>query len=349
MSAPLYYRPLAQTDACRPPGALTLAGGWCWFDRAEVLSRKGSQGLIAAQDIPAPVLARLCAPRPVLAGLAMDRPQLMGIVNATPDSFSDGGRFLGLGPALARAQAMAAAGMAIVDIGGESTRPGADYIAPEDEIARTQPLIAALRAAGFGLPISIDTRKAAVARAALAAGADLVNDVSGLAFDPAMTGLLAGEGAAAGLCLMHAQGLPEDMQRDPRYGDVLLDVYDWLEAALQRAEAAGLARARICLDPGIGFGKTLAHNLALIRGLSLFHALGCPLLLGVSRKRFIGTLSAAAIGQADIAPDQRLPGTLAVTLAGLDQGVQIHRLHDLPEIAQGLALWQAGRDGPWAH
>ena len=220
-----------------------------------------------------------------------------------------------------------------MDIGGESTRPGATEVSEDEEISRTAPVIAALREHGFDAPISIDTRKALVADQALESGADMLNDVSALAFDPAMVEVA--EVSSAPICLMHAQGLPEDMQDDPRYNDVLLDVYDYLESRIALAEAHGVERANIIADPGIGFGKTLAHNLALIRGLSLFHGLGCALLLGVSRKRFIGTIGQAEQAQA------RMPGTLAVTLAGLNAGVQIHRVHDVAEISQGIRLWDA--------
>ncbi|MGL4280553.1 MAG: dihydropteroate synthase, partial [Albidovulum sp.] len=258
------------------------------------------------------------------------------ILNVTPDSFSDGGRFDRPKAAFAHARAMVEAGAEILDIGGESTRPGAAAVSAEEEIARTAPVIRALRRAGVMVPVSIDTRKAPVARAALEAGARFVNDVAALSFDPQ----IAREAAEAGvpLCLMHAQGTPATMQNDPRYADVLLDVYDFLEAAIARAEAAGIPRERIVVDPGIGFGKTVAHNLTLLRGLSLFHQTGCVILLGASRKRFIGALSGGeAAGQAD----RRGPGTLAVTLAGVQQGVQIHRLHDMVEAKQALRLWQA--------
>jgi dihydropteroate synthase len=331
-----YYRPVAQIDPVRPPGARVLAGGWCWFDRVEVLTRAGSAGLIAAADLPPDVAARLCAPRAPVAGVAWDAPRIMGIVNTTPDSFSDGGRFAGVPEAAAAARAMAAAGADMLDIGGESTRPGATVVPEAEEIARTAPVIAAL--GGVGVPVSIDTRKAAVARAALAAGATLVNDVSALGFDAEMAAAVAGSGAA--LALMHAQGTPETMQRAPTYDDVVLDVYDFLEARVAAAEAAGIDRARILIDPGIGFGKTEAHNLALLRSLAILHGLGCPILLGASRKRFIGR-----IGGADRA-DARGPGTLAVTLAAVAQGVQLHRVHDVAELAQGLRLWRAlGSEG----
>lgn len=327
-----YFRPIAMTDPARPAGALTLAGGWCWFDRVEVLSRAAKGRIIAASEVPAPVRQRLTAPRPDLAGLALDRPRLMGILNVTPDSFSDGGRFLATDAALAQARTMAE-GAEIIDIGGESTRPGAVEVAVEEEIARTAPVIRALRAGGLTAPISIDTRKAPVAKAALEAGASLVNDVSAFDFDPSLGPLVAA--ARAPVVLMHAQGVPATMQDDPQYADVLLDVYDALAARLARAEALGIDRARIMLDPGIGFGKTQAHNLTLLRGLSLLHGLGCPILLGTSRKRFIGSIGGAA------EPEARAPGSIATALVGVAQGVQVVRVHDVAETRQALRLWQA--------
>ncbi|WP_102222927.1 dihydropteroate synthase [Acidimangrovimonas sediminis] len=326
-------------DAARPEGAPSLAGGWCWFDRVEVLQRGGSVGVVGVSDLPQAVMARLCAPRAALAGLGMNRPRIMGILNVTPDSFSDGGMFDAPEAALAHARSMRAAGAEMLDIGGESTRPGAAEVPVEAEAARVAPVIAALRAGGDEGAISVDTRKAGVARAAVAAGADLVNDVSAMLFDPAMAGAVAETGAA--LCLMHAQGVPETMQADPRYDDVLLDVYDHLEERVAAAEAAGIPRARICVDPGIGFGKRPQHNLALLRGLSLFHGLGCPVLLGVSRKKFIGTIGRAAEAR------DRAPGSIALALGAVAQGVQILRVHDVAQTAQALALWQAQWQLDW--
>jgi len=332
----IYWRPLPSSDPARPRGAMTLAGGWLWFDRIEVLERGRGAQVVAAHEAPPEVIARLTEPRATMAGLSWDRPRLMGILNITPDSFSDGGRFDR--PEAAHEQARnLAKGADILDIGGESTRPGAADVPCDQEIARTVPVIAALRANGMTLPISIDTRKAQVASAALHAGANMVNDVAGLTHDPALGPLVAQRGVP--VCLMHAQGTPQTMQASPQYDDVLLDVYDWLSARIAATEALGVPRSRIMVDPGIGFGKTLDHNLALLRRLSLFHALGCVVLLGVSRKRFIGT-----IGGAD-QPDERLPGTLALTMAGIAQGAQLHRVHDIPEARQALALWQAATGG----
>lgn len=335
-----YFRPIPMTDPARPAGAVTLAGGWCWFDRAEVLSRDGSGRVIPLKEIPAEIRDRLTAPRAPLTGLDLGMPKLMGILNVTPDSFSDGGRFHASDAALSHAEALAEAGADILDIGGESTRPGADVVEVAEEIARTAPVISALRSRGMGLPISIDTRKADVAKAALDAGADFVNDVAALGYDPDLSALVAQRGVP--VCVMHAQGDPATMQKDPRYDNVLLDVFDFLAERVDTAANAGIPRDRIVVDPGIGFGKTVAHNLALIRGLSLFHGLGCPILLGVSRKRFIGTLGGGAAGSQ---ADQRVPGTIAVTLAGLAQGVQLHRVHDIVETKQAMRLWTAVNAG----
>lgn len=330
----LYVRPLVQMGRARPADALPLAGGWSWFSHVEVLERGRPPTMVPARDLSDAIAHRLTAPRPDVAGLSMDIPRLMGILNVTPDSFSDGGRYLDPGAAIVQARAMAAAD--ILDIGGESTRPGAVTVPEAEEIARTAPVISAIRSEWPG-PISIDTRKAAVAQAALDAGADVINDVAALTYDPAMAGLCAESGAP--VCLMHAQGDPETMQDAPHYNDVLLDVYDWLEARVRAAEAAGIPRERIVVDPGIGFGKTVQHNLALLSGLSLFHGLGCPLLLGASRKRFIGTLGGAEMAT------ERMPGSVAVALAGIAQGVQIVRVHDIVETRQAVTLWRAATTG----
>ena len=324
---PHYFRPIPDLVG----GRWRLAGGWAGFSRLERLSRDAPPSIV--EDAPAEVLSALTAPRPPVLGLTMDVPRIMGIVNVTPDSFSDGGRW-DVDFGLAHARALIDAGADMLDVGGESTRPGAAEIAVGDETARVVP---AIRVFSAGIAVSVDTRKAAVARAAVAAGAGMVNDVSGLDFDPGMAAAVAETGAA--VCIMHAQGVPGTMQNDPRYGDVLLDVYDALAERIARAEAAGIPRDRIVIDPGIGFGKTAAHNLAILRRISLFHALGVPVLLGVSRKRFIGTV--AGVDQAD----RRDPGTLAVTLAAVAQGIQVHRVHDVVGIRQGLSLWQATQQG----
>ncbi len=328
----IYARPLVQTGTARPDTALCLASGWAWFTHVELLERGRAPRLCPAADAPEQAIARLTATRADWGGLAMSSPRLMGILNMTPDSFSDGGRLTDAAAALARATAMAAE-VDILDIGGESTRPGAAEVADEDEIGRTLPLIAALQAAGIRTPVSIDTRKASVARAALASGATIINDVSGLTHDPEMA--LVAARADAPVVIMHAQGTPVTMQDDPRYDDVVLDVYDALAARVAHAVACGIDPLRIVIDPGIGFGKTLAQNLLLLRGVSLFHGLGHPILVGASRKRFIGTIAGVEAAEA------RAPGSIAVGLAAIAQGVQILRVHDTAETAQALALWRA--------
>ncbi len=327
-----YFRPLCQTGPIRPEGALALAGGWAWCTHVEHLRRGHLPAVIPAADLPVEVALALWTPRAPILGMTLDRPRLMGIVNVTPDSFSDGGQFHDREAAVAHAMAMAGQGADILDIGGESTRPGSDTVETEDEIARVVPVIAALSAASAP-PVSIDTRKAAVARAALDAGAALVNDVAAFTHDPALAPLAAERRVP--VCLMHAKGDPKTMQDDPRYDDVLLDVYDFLAERVAMAEAAGIPRAQVVVDPGIGFGKTVAHNLALLRGLSLFHGLGCPILLGASRKRFIGTLGHAPN------PADRAPGSIAVALAAVQQGVQICRVHDMEQTKQAVRLFSA--------
>jgi len=277
--------------------------------------------------------ADLTRARARLCGLDWARPRIMGILNVTPDSFSDGGRFAGFDAARRHAADMIAAGADILDIGGESTRPGAAEVPIAEEIARTVPLIRALRADGITAPLSIDTRKARVAAAALEAGADFVNDVSALTWDRDMARVVAE--ARVPLCLMHAQGTPQSMQIAPQYSDVNFDVYDWLSKAVARAEAAGIDRAHLIVDPGIGFGKTLEHNLALLHRLAMLHGLGCVILLGASRKRFIGTVSSVEDAGA------RVAGSVAVALHAASQGAQILRVHDVDETRQALALWQA--------
>lgn len=331
-----YYRPLVQSSLTRSATAMSLAGGSLWFDQVEVLSRGATPVIQPATSCPPDVLSALTQARSQIAGLPMDRPQIMGIVNVTPDSFSDGGLHEAPDMAVSAGQDMVQEGAAILDIGGESTRPGAAFVPVETEIKRVVPAISGLRAT-LGAAISIDTRKAAVAQAAVEAGATLVNDVSGFTFDPALAAYCAKTGVP--VCVMHAQGDPTTMQDNPKYDNVLLDVFDHLEARIDALIEAGIDRSQIIADPGIGFGKTLAHNLALLNRISLFHALGTPVLLGASRKKFIGTIGGSE------AADQRAPGSIAVALAAIGQGVQILRVHDVAQTAQAVKLWQAVSQG----
>jgi len=264
----------------------------------------------------------------------LDQPQVMGIVNATPDSFSDGGQFADAAAAAAAGADMAAGGAAIVDVGGESTRPGAKPVWEGDEIERIAPVIRQL--VGGGVAVSVDTRKADVMTAAIEAGARMINDVSALTYDGRSAGVIAA--SAVPVVLMHHKGPPETMQDDPHYDDVLVEIYLWLEERIAAAEAAGVARERILIDPGFGFGKKLAHNLELMNGLALFHSLGCAMVVGASRKRTIGALS----GEAPV--EKRLGGSIAFALKAVDQGVQLLRVHDVFETVQALRVWRGMRD-----
>jgi dihydropteroate synthase len=313
------------------------------FAAAEIAERNGAvarRRLVSAADLVqgaapaglAPLLQRLQEPRSPIAGLPLDRPRVMGIVNVTPDSFSDGGRWLDPQAAIAHGLQLEAEGADLLDIGGESTRPGAEPIGVDEELRRVIPVIAAL-ASKVRAPLSIDTRNAEVMRRAADAGARIINDVAALGHDPAALRVAAGTGLP--VVLMHAQGDPRTMQLAPRYDDVVLDVYDWLDGRIAACEAAGIPRARIVVDPGIGFGKTVDHNLALIARLSILHGLGCPILLGASRKSFIGRLSGGAPA------DQRMPGSVAAALLGAAQGAQILRVHDVAATRQALAVWEA--------
>ncbi len=258
--------------------------------------------------------------------------RVMGILNVTPDSFSDGGEHFEIETALGHARRMIAEGAELIDIGGESTRPGAAVVAVAEEITRTAPVIAALRAEWDGL-ISIDTTKAAVAQAALAAGADIVNDVSGLLADRAMADVCAASGC--GVVVMHMQGNPRTMQAAPRYADVVAEVREFFKERFAALTTAGIDPAALCFDPGIGFGKALDHNLALLRALGQLSVAGRPLLLGVSRKSFIGKI----LGAAEL--DAREWPTVAITANAREQGVMLHRVHCVKPNLEALRMTEA--------
>jgi dihydropteroate synthase len=257
-------------------------------------------------------------------------PLLMGVVNVTPDSFSDGGRFFEPAAAVEHGLRLAGEGADLLDIGGESTRPGAEPVSPGEELRRVMPVIDRLQ--GAGLPLSIDTSKAEVAREALAAGVEVINDITALAADPAMPSLAAASGC--GVVAMHMLGNPRSMQQHPVYRDVVGEVLDFLRRRRDALLAAGIQQQRIALDPGIGFGKTTAHNLALLRTIGQFQALGCPLVLGVSRKRFIGQVLGDPAAE-------RTFGTIGAALAAARQGVQVLRVHDVAAVRQALRLFEA--------
>ena len=256
----------------------------------------------------------------------------MGVVNITPDSFSDGGRFSGPEQAVEHARAMAAAGADIIDVGGESTRPGAEPLAEDEELRRILPVIERI-AADLPVPVSVDTYKASVARRALAAGASIVNDISGLRFSPDMARIAADHGA--NLVVMHIKGTPRDMQANPVYGDVVAEIMDYLEESASLALKAGVTRDRILVDPGIGFGKTLEHNLEILGRLDEFKALGYPMVLGTSRKRFIGTVLNIP------EPRDRVEGTAATVALAIQRGVHVVRVHDVAYMARVARMTDA--------
>jgi dihydropteroate synthase len=272
--------------------------------------------------------------QPVFAGLPLTRTLLMGVINVTPDSFSDGGEVLDAAAAVARGLAMLEDGADILDVGGESTRPGATPVTEAEEIARVVPVVGGLAAAGA--PVSIDTRRPAVMEAAIASGARIVNDVTALTGDPRSCRLIAETGAS--VILMHMQGEPATMQLAPHYEGAAREVHAWLAERVAACEAAGIGRGRIAVDPGIGFGKTVDHNLDILAALDRYAGLGCALVVGVSRKSFIGRLSRGE------SPKQRLPGSLAAALAAVARGAHILRVHDVDETRQALAVWHAIAD-----
>jgi dihydropteroate synthase len=260
---------------------------------------------------------------------------IMGVVNVTPDSFSDGGRYLDPGAAIAHGKQLAAEGAAILDVGGESTRPGADPVPVEEELRRVLPVVEAL--AGTAR-VSIDTSKSVVAAAALGAGADYVNDVTAFRGDRELAGLVADRGVDC--CLMHMLGTPRTMQDDPRYDDVVADVKAFLEARLAYAVGEGIAEERVMLDPGIGFGKTVEHNLQLVRRLDELVAIGRPLVFGVSRKSFLGKLTGRGV-------DDRAVATAAANVLALERGASVFRVHDVPETLDALTVAAATLAGRW--
>jgi dihydropteroate synthase len=353
--AAIYIRPLgliggeAARAAVAAGWALPLGGGPAAFTACEIWSRDAREGA-ARTVLPAADLApwldrqsgadrartarlrdRLLAPPSWPRGLPQRQPLIMGVVNVTPDSFSDGGQFVEPGAAVAHGLRLHAAGADIVDVGGESTRPGAAAVAADEEISRVIPVVEAL--AGAGVLVSIDTRKAAVMRAAVAAGAGMINDISALRHDPESLAVAGASGVP--VVLMHSQGEPATMQVQPTYEIAALDVFDHLAARVQAWTDAGFERSRLLIDPGIGFGKTAEHNLEILSQLGLYLGLGQPLLVGVSRKSFIGRIAGGA------PPQQRLPGSLAAAVCCVAAGATVLRVHDVAATQQAVAVWQA--------
>jgi dihydropteroate synthase len=352
--AALWLRPIGllrggtAEKAVASGAALPLAGGPLAFPFVELLALRDHElvsGIASLTEIKggalqqdkamavriAELLATLSAKRADWAGLSLERPLIMGVLNVTPDSFSDGGDFHDPSVAIAHGRAMMEAGADLIDIGGESTRPGAAPVSPEQEFARVERVIAEL--AGAGALISIDTRHAVVMEAALAKGARIVNDVTALTGDPASRAVIAKSGAP--IILMHMLGEPRTMQRAPSYDDAPIEITQFLASRIAECAAAGIKRERIVVDPGIGFGKDKGHNLEILDRVTLLHALGCGILLGMSRKSLIGRITNA------VAPKDRLPGSLAGALHGIEHGVQIVRVHDVVETRQAIRVAQA--------
>ncbi len=343
----MHLRPVHFVDApfAYPEGTVVrLAGGLQWFAAYEI-SGDGPRRVVPVAEVAALgeraalLHARFTSPRAPLAlgerVLRLDQPQVAAILNVTPDSFSDGGAHRDDPAAAAAAgMAMAAAGAALIDVGGESTRPGAALVWEEDEARRVVPVVE--RLARAGALVSVDTRKAPVMEAALAAGAAIVNDVSALMWDERALDVVVR--SAAPVILMHSPDPKAGGHGRVRYDDAVADVFDWLEARVEAVVTAGVDRARVIVDPGIGFGKSLADNLALLNGLAMFHGLGCAVMLGASRKRLIGALS----NEAPV--ERRLGGSVALALRGAEAGVQLLRVHDVAETVQALRVWRGLRD-----
>jgi dihydropteroate synthase len=346
-----YLRPIALAESPQSEEGETarLAGGLVYASRFALIERRNgvvvSRQRLSVSEIKAlpdavqvqwEALRRTHAPLQCGARtIRLDQPQVVGILNVTTDSFSDGGEFLD-DPEVANAHAaaMLEAGAAMIDVGGESTRPGSAAVWEGDELSRVVPMVE--RLAAMGAASSVDTRRPAVMEAALAAGAHVINDVSALRHDPRSLEFAARTGAP--VVLMHAPGEGEDLHAGGIYQDVVLDVFDWLAARRDAAIAAGIAREKIVLDPGIGFGKSIADNLALMNALPLFHALGQPLMVGASRKRMIGALSNEA------PTHQRLGGSLTLAIRALDAGIQLLRVHDVAPTMQAVRVWRGLRD-----
>jgi len=327
-----YFRPIINSDPTIPSSAGVLQGTQFWFTHAEKLTRHSQPEIVLAKNIPRYIFHNITKKRAKICGLSFDIPRVMGILNVTPDSFSDGGRYSTLETATEHGISMVSAGADIIDIGGESTRPGALEVDTSEEISRVIPVIEKL-ANIIAVPISADTRKSEVAKMAIASGAAMVNDISGLKFDSKMGDFCIESDVP--VCIMHSQGIPETMQNEPKYIDVCLDIYDFLSQQIENLVNSGMQRKAIIVDPGIGFGKSLAHNLSLLRNISLFHGLGVPILIGLSKKKFIKTL--AGLNE----NEDRMSGSISVALYARSQGVHIFRVHNVKETVQAMKLWHS--------
>ena len=327
-----YFRPIIQTDAVRPSTHYSVGGQKQWFDKVEIINRGEKPTIAAADKVPSDILNEITRVKANNHFKSFSKPLIMGILNVTPDSFSDGGKNLELKNAMKTAQRMIVDGADIIDIGGESTRPGAKAISAEDELNRIEPLIRYLKNEFPQINISVDTRKASVMARVMELGVDFINDVSAMSFDKNSRNVLARKKAQ--VCLMHGGLNPEKMQENTFYNNILLDIYDYLKARIDFAISGGVKKENILIDPGIGFGKTTTQNVLLIRKASLFHGLGCPLLYGISRKSFIGEVGKTR------KPVNRFPGSIAGAIELVRQGIQVIRVHDVKKTRQALDVWE---------
>ena len=359
MTRTFYLRPLGLYEPHEVPlagepqgvfGGLSLGGGALVFPAVEVIKREGggvSRRVTGLSELferdwgrdtaaASELIEALTMPRARLAGLSLERPRIMGIVNVTPDSFSDGGQLSSVQAAIDHGRRLVDEGADILDIGGESTRPGSDAVALEEELRRVMPVLEGLRSRTEAR-ISVDTRKSGVMARAADAGADVLNDVSALTHDPKALETAAATGLP--VMLMHAQGDPKTMNENPQYSDVALDVFDFLESRIAACVAAGIPKSKLVVDPGIGFGKHLHHNVAVLSAMGLYHGLGVPVLLGASRKKLIGQLCNVDD------PHARVHGSIAAALSSIAQGVQIVRVHDVAATRQAICVWRAASHG----
>ena len=332
MNMTSYFRPIVRTGSPRSKNSIFLAETKYWISEAEEIKLGETTKLISINDVPDWWKKRWVEKRSDILGMEFGFPKLMGILNVTPDSFSDGGQHFKLEAALNQAKFMEENGVDIIDIGGESTRPGALTVPISEEIKRIEPVINGISARSK-IPISVDTRKSDVASAACKAGASMVNDVSGFTFDPNLLAYCSKNKLP--VCVMHMKGTPENMQNNPKYENILIEVFDFLENRIGTLVQAGISRDQIIADVGIGFGKNIGHNLALIKNISLFHGLGVPLLLGVSRKSIISNVAKVE------KPSDRVHGSISLAISALVQGVQVYRVHDVAETKQAFDLWVA--------
>ncbi len=326
-----YFFPEINNLQGREENFFTIYGGNIIFNSFRVVERNKSSRVISTSEVTKEFLSRFTSKPTSTLGLNFETPLVMGILNVTPDSFYDGEEYFSEKQFVEKGLALLKNGCSILDVGGESTRPGATEVKSSRELERVVGVIKKIKKSVPSAMISVDTRKALVAEKALQSGASLVNDISAGSFDKKMFNVVAKY--KAGICLMHSKGLPEDMQNKPYYDNVLLDIYDYFEMKIAEADSEGIPKEKILIDPGIGFGKSLSHNIKIIKKAGLFLGLGCPIMIGSSRKSFIGEIIGETL------PSERLAGSIAAMLVTLSKGVNIVRVHDVKETVDAMKIW----------